>query len=122
MPPKKKAEEAIIHCATVNVLWTQVELTSDMTEEVMTEAIWFWALCWDLVTSCLDWHVTANAQLTWEADALEQTNKKLNYNIEVQTMLLQDIKQHIWDKKYKELRATLLESDEFKKLTDRNWL
>ena len=122
MPPKKKAEEAIIYCATVNVLWAQVELTSDMTEEVMTEAIWFWALCWDLVTSCLVWHVTANAQLTWEADALEQTNKKLNYNIEVQTMLLQDIKQHIWDNKYKELRATLLESDEFKKLTDRNWL
>lgn len=61
----------------------------------------------------------SNEQLLAENRSFSKINNTLNYNIEVQIMLLNELKILVWDEKYSELRAGVVASPEFKKLTSR---
>jgi len=111
---KPKVFMGILNC------WqTQVNTSSDMTEDELEAAIVFWNLCTQKMYEVKDPPVTANAQLDAENKVFAETNNKLNYNIEVQVMVLNELKKEVWDKKYSEIKNIVISSPEFKKLTSR---
>lgn len=116
-----RKKEKTIECK-LNIFNSIVNLSSDMSEDDIDKAIWFWMLCSSKLDEIKNQPLTANAQLEEENKSLVEINNKLNYNIEVQVMMLNKLKEIVWDEKYKEVRDEVTSSSEFRKLTSRAWL
>ena len=119
MPAKKKSEQQVVH---LNVAGHTVVVNSDMSEDQITAHIWFALQCHDHKEQLTKDFQTSNTQLSAENDWYAEENTKLNFNIEIQVMMLNEIKKIIWDDKYKEIRDKVTSSPEFLKLKERAWL
>lgn len=103
----------------LNIKWHQVPINSDMTEDQINYSIWFALQCHDFLEQNTIEFETSNVQLNAENDWYAEINNKLNFNIEIQVMMLNLIKKEIGDEKYKAIRNKVTTCPEYLKLKSR---
>ena len=106
----------------LNVKWHQVPINSDMTEEQINSSIWFALQCHDYMDQQTKEYQTSNTQLEAENKIFAESNNKLNFNIEIQVMMLNLIKKELGDDKYADIRKQVVTCPEYLKLKSRAWL
>ena len=120
--PAKKIKNPEATFLKLNIAGHIIEINSDMTVEEIEKHIFFALQSNQILIDMEKEYETPNTQLSAENSELVKQNKINIYNIEVQTMLLNHIKNKIWFETYNIFKEEVLKSDEFKKLKSRNWL
>lgn len=121
MAPAKKKKEELIE-VLLNIKWHTTAVNWDMTEDEIDARIWFALQCaWQAEMLTKDFKIS-NVQLEEENKWFNEINNQLNFNIEIQTMMLNILKKEVWDDRYAEIRKQVTTCDEFKKLKSRAWL
>lgn len=116
MPTKKEND------IQLNVQWHLISVShTDTSEDIMKKVSSLFSIN-DFLIEELSWYTIPNDQLKAENETLVRDNNTLNFNIEIQVMMLNKLKEIVWEDKYNEIKKDLIKSDSYLKLKDRAWL
>ena len=116
MPTKKEND---IH---FKINWHTILLSHTDSEEDMMKKISSVLSFEEVLKNELSEYKVPNEQLVAENNELVKLNTTLNFNIEIQVMMLDRLKTAVWEEEYNKIRKEITSSDLFAKLKDRAWL
>ena len=116
MPPKKTPD---LH---IKYMWHTILLSSNDSNEELISKMAAIASIQDTINEHSDLHKLPNEQLKAENEELNKLNNTLNFNIEIQVMMLDKLKEKIWEEEYNKIKKEIITSELYLKLKERAWL